>query len=165
MRSMPSTEIITVKPANTTARPERVHRLDHRGLGRSRPVERGAVAGDDEQRVVDADADADHRRDLRREARRREDRGDRRPMPASEIAMPMSAVTIGRPIAISEPNAISSTMIAARMPMTSLAGHRRVAEPSAGELHVHAGGLHRFGEILDVLRRCPSDGRRRRSRS
>ncbi len=36
--------------------------------------------------------------------------------------MPMIAVRIGRPMAITEPNAMSSTMIAARMPMTSLAG-------------------------------------------
>ena len=44
------------------------------------------------------------------------------PMPAIEIAMPIRAVAIGRPIAISDPNAMSSTMIAATMPMTSLAG-------------------------------------------
>ena len=62
----------------------------------------------------------------------------RMPTPASEMAMPMSAVRIGRPIAISEPNAMSSTMIAARMPTISLAGIAGFAEPAAGELDVDA---------------------------
>ena len=44
----------------------------HRGVvGRQAPLQRGAVAGDDEQGVVDAHADADHRRDLGGEVRRR----------------------------------------------------------------------------------------------
>ena len=46
----------------------------------------------------------------------------RMPTPASEIAMPMSAVRIGRPIAMRDPNATSRTTIAAMMPTTSLAG-------------------------------------------
>ena len=70
MRSMPSTEIITVHAGEDDRPGPSGHRLDHRGLGRRRAVERVAVAGDDEQGVVDADADADHRGDLRREVGR-----------------------------------------------------------------------------------------------
>ena len=44
------------------------------------------------------------------------------PTPASEMTMPTIAVRIGRPIAMTDPNAMSSTTIAARMPTTSLAG-------------------------------------------
>ncbi len=44
------------------------------------------------------------------------------PTPASETAIPMSAVRIGRPIAMSDPNATSNTTIAAMIPTTSLAG-------------------------------------------
>ena len=52
--------------------------------------------------------------------------------------MPTRAVRIGRPIAMSEPNAMSSTTIAARTPTTSLAGHEALAEPAPGELDVDA---------------------------
>ena len=65
--------------------------------------------------------------------------------------MPMIAVRIGRPIAITEPNAMSSTMIAARMPMISLAGHRGVTEPVAGELDLHAVLGQGRGERFDLL--------------
>ena len=67
----PSTAMITVVPANSTARPDGVDRRDHRLLGVHSVVQALAVAGDDEQRVVDADADPDHRHGLAREARHR----------------------------------------------------------------------------------------------
>ena len=54
-------------PANKTARPAVSMARDDRVLGLEPLVQALAVAGDDEQRVVDADADADHRRELRRE--------------------------------------------------------------------------------------------------
>ena len=47
---------------------------------------------------------------------------DRRPTPAAPTKTPMRAVTIGRPIATTEPNATSSTMMATAMPMSSLLG-------------------------------------------
>ena len=70
-KNMPSSEITTVRPAKTTARPEvSTDRID--GVFRLQAVvQPGAVARHDQQRVVDADADADHRRDLRREVRHR----------------------------------------------------------------------------------------------
>ena len=68
------------------------------------------------------------------------------PTPASEIAMPMIAVRIGRPIAISEPNAKSRMMIAARMPTISDRGHAGFTEPAAGEVDVDALGLERLRE-------------------
>ena len=75
MRSRPSSEMTTVLPANSTARPAvSIARDDGVPRGRARR-EALAVAGDDEQRVVDADADADHRRQLRGEARHRDDVG------------------------------------------------------------------------------------------
>ena len=59
----------TVHPANTTARPE-VSIARTTARSRIEPVVQALpVAGDDEQRVVDADADADHRRELRARSR------------------------------------------------------------------------------------------------
>ena len=58
---------------------------------------------------------------------------------------------IGRPIAISEPNATSSTTIATTMPTSSLAGIERVGEPAARELDVDAGVAQRLRELLDVV--------------
>ena len=49
-------------------------------------------------------------------------KADSTPTAAAPTKMPMSAVTIGRPIATTEPNAISSTMIATPMPISSLLG-------------------------------------------
>ena len=74
-RSMPSSEITTVAPANNTARPAVP-------IARRRPPPRGsrpaceatAVAGDDEQGVVDADAEPDHHGRTRREVRHSIDR-------------------------------------------------------------------------------------------
>ena len=111
--NMPSSEMTTVMPAKTTARPD-VSRLRTDRLARLQAVVQPlAVARDDEQRVVDADADADHRRDLRRELGHRQE-GVTRPMRALPQPMPKSAVMIGRPIASTEPKAISRMMIAAR---------------------------------------------------
>jgi len=53
-----------VKPAKTTA-PPAGHRLAHVHAF----AELEFVSGDDEQRVVDADAEADHRRQGQRDAR------------------------------------------------------------------------------------------------
>ncbi len=62
--SSPSSEIMTVTPAKTTERPA-VRMASSMASSDARSArERGAMAGDDQQRVVDADADADHRRDL-----------------------------------------------------------------------------------------------------
>ena len=67
MMNRPSNEIITVMPAKMTARPDESTACDH-GVLRLHPVvEVLAVSGDDEQGVVDADAEPDHCRDLRRE--------------------------------------------------------------------------------------------------
>ena len=49
--------------------PGGVERERDRALGLEPVAQALAVAGDDEQRVVDADADADHRRGLGGEAR------------------------------------------------------------------------------------------------
>ena len=47
---------------------------------------------------------------------------DSRPTAAAPTNTPISAVTIGSPIATTDPNAISSTMIATAMPISSLLG-------------------------------------------
>ena len=76
IRKMPSSEITTVSPAKTTARPDVFSAADDR-IARFHPVVQPlAVAGDDDQRVVDADADADHRRDRTRELGHRQEAGD-----------------------------------------------------------------------------------------
>ncbi len=64
--SMPSKEMTTVIPANTTDRPAVAIATDTAPLGVAPPGELTAVAGDDQQGVVDADAEADHRRDRAR---------------------------------------------------------------------------------------------------
>ncbi len=66
----------TVQPAKRTARPEVAIASDDRVVAAAVPVvEALAVAGDDEEGVVDPDADADHRRQLGAERRDDEDRG------------------------------------------------------------------------------------------
>ena len=69
MRNRPSSEITTVPPANSTARPLVSIACTTGCFGVGALVQRLSVARADEQRVVDADADADHRGDLRRERR------------------------------------------------------------------------------------------------
>ena len=56
----------------------------------------------------------------------------------------MSAVTIGRPIATTEPKATSSTMMATPTPISSLLGVflRQLGE-RAGELDLHPAGVGR----------------------
>ena len=66
---MPSIEMTTVRPANSTARPAvaiavRVARSGILAVGQA-----AAEPRDDQQRVVDADADADHGRGVRRPLR------------------------------------------------------------------------------------------------
>ena len=76
---MPSIETMTTRPANTTARPAVAIALT---VAASRLLAFGEVAaepGDDEQRVVDADAEADHRRGGRGPVRDVDD-------PAQELA-------------------------------------------------------------------------------
>ena len=61
MSRRPSSAMITVMPANITARPLVSIDGDDRVLDARAAFEVLSVAGDDEQRVVDADAEADHR--------------------------------------------------------------------------------------------------------
>ena len=81
MSVRPSSEITTVMPANTTARP--LVSIDSTTASSTdvAGVDRLPVPGDDEQGVVDADAEADHRDHLDREVRHRHrvagDRHDR----------------------------------------------------------------------------------------
>ena len=63
------------------------------------------------------------------------------PTPAAPTKMPSSAVTIGRPIATTDPKAISSTMMATPMPISSLLGAFCSRERElSGELDLHAVG-------------------------
>ena len=73
IRNRPISEMITVMPANSTARPL-VSIASTTDSSTSRPsLQALPVAGDDEQRVVDADAEADHRHHRRREVGHRDD--------------------------------------------------------------------------------------------
>src|SRR5436305_5675537 len=65
--SMPSNAMITVRPANSTARPEVSIAVVTASSGSRPALQPLAVPSDDEQRIVDAHADADHRRQSRRE--------------------------------------------------------------------------------------------------
>ena len=76
MMSMPSSEITTVMPAKSTARPA-VSRAIAVASADARPSwSLLPVAGDDEQGVVDADAEADHGAERGGEARDRHDVGE-----------------------------------------------------------------------------------------
>ena len=61
------TEIATVRPAKSTARPAEAPASAAASAGDSPVVQELPEAGDDEQRVVDPDAEADHRHEHRRD--------------------------------------------------------------------------------------------------
>ena len=68
----------TVRPAKTTARAGGADGPAGGLLaGRGRSSELGAVAGDDEQRVVDADREAEHQRQDRRGGAEVDEAGER----------------------------------------------------------------------------------------
>ena len=78
-------------------------------------------AVEDEQGVVDADTQTDHRRQGGGEGGHGEEAGGERDQD-KPAPRPNTAVTIGRPAATADPNAISRMMIATRMPMASPLG-------------------------------------------
>ena len=69
----------------------------------------------------------------------------------------MSAVTIGRPMATTEPKATSSTMMATPTPMSSLLGSSCAEQGErAGELDLHAVGAGGVGDghgVVELRRR------------
>ncbi len=73
MRTMPSSEMTTVVPANATARPAVSMRDDRRVLDGCPLVQVLPVSGHDEQRVVDTDTEAEHDGDRGREVGDREE--------------------------------------------------------------------------------------------
>ena len=69
-------------------------------------------------------------------------KADSTPTPAAPTNRLMSAVMIGRPMATTDPKAISSTMMATAMPMSSLLGSFFVEQSELpGELGLNAAGL------------------------
>ena len=111
--------ITTVKPAKTTAPPAVAvaRAIDSRSSIPSRELQ--FVAGDDEQRVVDPDAEPDHRRQGRGDARHLDhvlqQADDRERAGEAEIAE-----TIGSTIAVAVPKAKSRMITAAASPIASL---------------------------------------------
>ena len=67
MRNSPASDAMTVRPLKSTARPEVASAVAARLVGRAAGADLLAVAGEDEQRVVDGHADADHRGHVRHE--------------------------------------------------------------------------------------------------
>ena len=132
-----------------------VDRLDDGVLDVEPEVQALPVAGDDEQRVVDADAEADHRHHLRREVGHRDDVAGRAPRAPMPMPRPNRAVPIGRPIASTEPKATSRMMTAARMPRISLSGSSNSPNSSPPYSICQAlGDRWLVAEVLD--RRSPS---------
>ncbi len=82
-------------------------------------------------------------------------KADNTPTAAAPTKMPMSAVTMGRPIATTEPNATSRTMTATPMPMSSLLGVL-LCELGQGtrQLDLHATGAGLFGHRGGVMELC-----------
>ena len=78
MSIRPSSEMITVVPGEQHGSAARVERLDDGLLHAEPELQPFAVAGDDEQRVVDADTEADHGDHRRREVRHRDHVADQR---------------------------------------------------------------------------------------
>ena len=111
----------TIMPGEQHRPARGVERLDRRLLAGQPPQHALAVAGDDEQRVVDADAEPDQQRELARERghvdRVREQADHRDPGARARSRRPAAAAAI----ASSEPNTRNSTIAAARKPNTRLA--------------------------------------------
>ena len=159
--SMPSSEITTVVPANTTGPARGVERGDHRGLRIESLVEPLAVSRDDEQGVVDADAEPDHGGELGGELGHRRGVGEQ-PHHGEAGAEPNRAVKMGRPMASTEPKAISRMTMAAMRPMSF-----RAAEAALNREHV-AAALDLQPVAVGVMDQLPQSrlrGRRRRCRS
>ena len=98
----------------------RVGLADRDGDGGAR-LEVLAVPGQDEQRVVDADTEAEHHADDGGDLGNGDDSGEE-PIVLMPISRPISATTIGRLMATSEPKATARTTMATRMPIFSLLG-------------------------------------------
>ena len=110
--------ITTVPPANTIDCPAVAAGSASRLLDRHAAGEVLSVTGDEEQGVVDADAQADHAGHLRRPARDLDQVGDQRHRATPSVS-PNSAMPMGRPMAINDPNATSRMMAAATRPIIS----------------------------------------------
>ena len=80
-------------------------------------------------------------------------KADRTPTAAAPTKMPISAVTIGSPIATTEPNATSSTMIG-DADADQLAARRLLCElgERTGELDLHPAGAGGVGDGRGVVR-------------
>ena len=103
----------TVPPAKSTARPavERATMVARPGwpsVGQAL-----AVAGDDEECVVDADAEADHDHQSGPKVGHGDEVTECHPGPRSPMPTPTRAVRIGRPMATTDPKARSMTTTAA----------------------------------------------------
>ena len=81
-------------------------------------------------------------------------KADSTPTPAAPTKRPMSAVTIGRPMATTEPKAISSTMIGDADADQLAARDRACASwaSCAGELGLNAAGAGAVGRRRRVVR-------------
>ena len=124
-----------MQPAKITARPEVVIDVMTAACWLEPCVQRGAAAGDDEEHVVDADADADHRGHLGAKS------GTSSTLASSVMRLnpmprPTTAMRMGRPIASSEPKLTSRVSAATRRPMPSELNWAcsRAAEPEARQL-------------------------------
>ena len=104
-----STERPAVASASTTASPG----LSPGGHGRS-------MTGEDEQRVVDADAEAHHHAELRRPVGHVGHRGEDAEQRAGDREAEERGERSGRPAATTVPNVTSRTIAAATRPMSSL---------------------------------------------
>ena len=133
VRNSPSTAITTVPPARIALRPA-VVTASTTASWRSLPsAHRSAEARQDEQRVVDADADADQARIGGGPV------GDVHAFvssitkPPDVMPRPTIAIDSGRPAATTDPKAISSTIAAPRKPTPSGAGRglRRIDRVAA----------------------------------
>ena len=112
--------ITTVPPAKTTALPEVATERAIASLALDALVEALEVALDDEQRVVDSDAEADHRSERRRDRRdlgQVAEQADQRQSPVITVT---SAVAIGSDIATTVPNVNSRMITAIARPIASL---------------------------------------------
>ena len=151
-------ETRTVPPAKTTERPA----VAVARAAASRDVVAGAevldVPGDEQQRVVDADAEPDHRGDRRGRGADVGDAGEQREPAGADARGRRRATPIGSPAATTEPNA-RTRMSEGRDDADQLAVARHRGGGALGhlaaELDLEAGVAGRRDGVLERGPGCP----------
>ena len=118
LKARPLMPISTQRPAKTTAWPAVpiASATASSGVARGQAV---AMPGDDQQRVVDADAQAEHAAERGADGVGYSTTAASRPISPVPTPMPIPAINTGNPAAITDPNASTKMTSATPMPIVS----------------------------------------------